>query len=138
MHQWSNPQSNISSSAVLLWYCFTSLGDWSRKLLPFFQPIGFKTETKRDFDQSWFPALGAICVFSLRVLLGYSRKFFLATDWMLWLVGLTLFTLNGKALCITIQTRDKEETWQPRSLIMLFWCNTEYSLLSYKEMYTSK
>ena len=43
-HTFSNLQLSVDSISELFWFYFSSLHDWSRKLVPLFQPIRFKTK----------------------------------------------------------------------------------------------
>jgi len=50
----------------LLWFCFTSLSDWLKKLAPLSQPIRRKTKTNRDLLARVFPHLAPIaCLLDL-------------------------------------------------------------------------
>ena len=51
--------------AELLWFCFTTLCDWFRKLAPPIQPIRYKTKTNRDLVTRFFPRLALVtCIWS--------------------------------------------------------------------------
>ena len=54
---------SIKSDAGLLWFCFTSLCDWSRKLVSQSQPIKCKTKTKHDLVTRVFPRFKEVACF---------------------------------------------------------------------------
>lgn len=47
-------QLSIESNPSSLWYCFTSLCDWSRRLTPPSQPIRYNTKTNAALDTCVF------------------------------------------------------------------------------------
>ena len=48
---------NDESNPGVLWFCFTSISNWSRKLALLSQPIRFKTKTNRTLVAFIFPRL---------------------------------------------------------------------------------
>ena len=54
---------SIKSDAGLLWFCFTSLCDWSKKLVSQSQPIKCKTKTKHDLVTRVFPRFKEVACF---------------------------------------------------------------------------
>ena len=46
---------SVKSNPGFLWFCFTFLCDWSRKIVPLNQPIRCKTNTNLDLVASVFP-----------------------------------------------------------------------------------
>ena len=54
-----------SERAILHWFCFTSLCDWSKKLVLLSQPIRCKTKTNSDLVVRVFRALDSLAVFTL-------------------------------------------------------------------------
>ena len=66
--------------AELLWFCFTTLCDWFKKLAPTSQPIRFKTKTNRDLVTRVSRAWRRLRVFAL------SSHWFICCFRLLWLV----------------------------------------------------
>lgn len=62
---WSIFQESIVSDPGLLWVCFTSPFDWSRKLVPPSQPIKCKSKTNPNFATGVFPRIKQVAEFSL-------------------------------------------------------------------------
>ena len=89
------------SKPRLLWFCFTSFCDWSRKLAPLSQPIRYKTETSQELVARVFPRFAqSACLyfeFSLKIkgifllVIGYYNYF-----------GFGFATVNQKALYLMI------------------------------------
>ena len=52
---WNNFQLSVENNPGQLWFSFSSLYDWSRKLAPLSQPINFKTKSNRDSVTRVFP-----------------------------------------------------------------------------------
>ena len=52
---WNNFQLSVGNNPGQLWFSFSSLSDWSRKLAPLSQPINFKTKSNRDSVTRVFP-----------------------------------------------------------------------------------
>ena len=48
-------QKKIENDRLQLRFCFTSLRDWSKKLAPTSQPIGFETQPNRALVSRVFP-----------------------------------------------------------------------------------
>ena len=70
------------SNPRLLWFCSTSLCDWSRKLAPLSRPIRYKTETSQELVARVFPRFAQ----SARLYFEFSLKIkgvFLSRDWLL-------------------------------------------------------
>ena len=66
---WSDFRASVERNSCLLWSCLTTLSDWSKNLVPLFQPIRSETKTNRD-SLTRFPALRANYMYLLRVLIG--------------------------------------------------------------------
>ena len=63
-------QLSVESNRLLLWFCQTSLCDWSKKkTCATFSTIRFKTPSNLDLGTR-FPALHAVLLFLIRVLIG--------------------------------------------------------------------
>ena len=80
----NNFKLSVKSNPRLLWFCFVSLCDWSRKLVPLSQPIRFKTKT----NESW-----SFVFFTFQIVylfyFGFSMApfhIFLTSDWLSWLL----------------------------------------------------
>ena len=56
---------SVKSDLALLWFCFTSLCYWSRKLAPLSQPIRFTTKSKCDAVARVFPRFRQFAAFTL-------------------------------------------------------------------------
>ena len=52
---WSNSQLALEFNRELLWFCFSSFYDWSKKITPLYQPIKFKTKPSRVLIDRVFP-----------------------------------------------------------------------------------
>ena len=52
---WSNSQLALEFNRELLWFCFSSFYDWSKKITPLYQPIKFKTKPSRVLLDRVFP-----------------------------------------------------------------------------------
>ena len=103
----NNFKLSVKSNPGLLWFCFVSLCDWSRKLVPLSQPIRFKTKT----NESW-----SFVFFTFQIVylfyFGFSMApfhIFLTSEWLSWL--LWLWCENTPLKCIL---------W---SLCLLNWLN---------------
>ena len=78
----SSFQLSIKSDAGLLWFCFTSLCDWSKKLVSQSQPIKCKTKTKHDLVTRVFPRFKEVaCFYSVFSLANNHGNLF--SDWQL-------------------------------------------------------
>ena len=55
----------IDRDSGLLWFCFTSLCDWSKKLAPQSQPIKWKTKTNLSLVTRVFPLVKQVAPFTL-------------------------------------------------------------------------
>ena len=62
---WSIFQESNVSDPGLVWVCFTSSFDWSRKLVPPSQPIKCKSKTNPNFATGVFPRIKQVAEFSL-------------------------------------------------------------------------
>ena len=80
-HRVSKAESKVINPG-LLWFCFTALCDWSRKLAPPSQPIRSKTKTNRSLVIHVFPRLGAF-------------KFTLSFHWFLVILTFVLACVSG-------------------------------------------
>jgi len=90
-HQCQLPEKKERNRAVfkwvskvilcLLWFCFTSLSDWLKKLAPLSQPIRNKTKTNRDLLALVFLRLTLITCICFHFWLVHFVSLFL-----LWLV----------------------------------------------------
>ena len=52
---WSNSQLALEFNRELLWFCFSSFYNWSKKITPLYQPIKFKTKPSRVLVDRVFP-----------------------------------------------------------------------------------
>ena len=52
---WINSQLALEFNRELLWFCFSSFYDWSKKITPLYQPIKFKTKPSRVLLDRVFP-----------------------------------------------------------------------------------
>ena len=96
---------SIKSDAGLLWFCFTSLCDWSRKLVSQSQPIKCKTKTKHDLVTRVFPRFKEVaCFYSVFSLANNHGNLF--SDWQL-SSQLDLVFLYSIEKCSTIGSCDQ-------------------------------
>ena len=72
-----NFQLSVQSDLGLLSFCFTSRFDWSRKLMPFSQPIRCNTQTNHDLVARVFPRFRQIGRFYSEFLLRLNGMFLL-------------------------------------------------------------
>ena len=62
----NNFQLNVERTPGLLWFCFTLLCDWFRKLAPLSKPIRCKLKLITTWSPTFSRALGNLDVFTLR------------------------------------------------------------------------
>ena len=78
---------SVKSNPGFVWFCFTFLCDWSRKIVPLNQPIRCKTNTNLDLVASVFPRFAwlacsysefswALRAFSFRMIGSWNFFFF--------------------------------------------------------------
>ena len=92
-HTFSNLQLSVDSISELFWFYFSSLHDWSRKLVPLFQPIRFKTKPNCVLVNSVFPRFRQLtCIYFEFSLAPYGIS--LDSDWDTH-SNLALFSLFG-------------------------------------------
>ena len=88
-------ESSVKSNQGLLWFCFTVLCDWSRKLAPPSQLIRCKTKTNRDLVACVFPRLRPVkCVYFELSLAPCDT--YLCSDWPLRLLWFWFFNTQLK------------------------------------------
>ena len=83
----------------LLWFCFTTLCDWSRNLAPPSQPIRCKTKTNHDLVTRVFPRLRPVTSIYFEVSLAPS-EIVLCSDWPLWLHWFWFYDTQSKSALI--------------------------------------
>ena len=97
----SNFQLSVKSNPEFLWFCFTLLCDWSRKLVPLYQPIGCKKNTNLDLVARVFPRFAWLaCSYSEFSLALRAFSFRMIGSWNSFVVFFT--TISRKALYLLI------------------------------------